>query len=102
MIGEIWVDAAEGRVARLEGHLQEDTNYGWGVLGKLDKGGWVVLEQANVGGGQWRIARFQMKMSLRIVFKSKSFDTTEVMTQYTPVPATLDYRRAIQMLRAGK
>lgn len=100
MSGEVWVDAANERVARLEGHLQQDTDYGWGILGKLDKGGWIVLEQASVGGGQWRIARFQMKMTLRILFKNKSFDTTQEMTHYAPVPANLDYRQAIQMLRA--
>jgi hypothetical protein len=101
MTGEVWIDAAGERVVRLEGHLQQDTDYGWGILGKLDKGGWVVLEQTNVGAGQWRIARFQMKMNLRILFKTKSFDTTQEMTGYAPVPASLDYRRAIQMLRSA-
>ena len=99
MTGEIWIDPGWERVARLEGHLQQDTNYGWGVLGKLDKGGWLVLEQARVAEGQWRIVRFQMKMNLRILFKNKIFDTTQEMTQYAPVPANLDYRQAIQLLR---
>jgi hypothetical protein len=101
MTGEIWIDASEGRVTRLEGHLQQDTVYGWGVLARLDKGGWVVLEQASVGHGQWRIARFQMKIDLRIFFKTRSLDTTEEMIGYAPVPAGLDYRQAIHLLRAG-
>jgi hypothetical protein len=101
MTGELWIDAAQGRVTRLEGHLQQDTDYGWGILGKLDKGGWIVIEQADAGGHQWRIARFQMKISLRILFKTKNFDTVQEMTQYAPVAAGLDYRQAIQMLRAG-
>ncbi|MGA2085179.1 MAG: hypothetical protein ABSG60_06655 [Terracidiphilus sp.] len=101
MNGELWIDAAEERVTRLEGHLLQDTDYGWGILGKLDKGGRIVIEQADVGGRQWRIARFQMKISLRILFKTKSFDTTQEMTQYAPVSAGLDYRQAIQMLRAA-
>jgi len=100
MSGELWVDQAQERVTRLEGHLQQDTNYGWGILGKLDKGGWIVLDQADIGGHQWRITRFQMKMSLRILFKTKYFDSTQEMTQYTPLPAGLDYRKAIQMLRS--
>jgi hypothetical protein len=99
MIGELWIDAAEERVTRLEGHLQQDTDYGWGILGKLDKGGWIVLEQADAGAGQWRIARFQIKMELRILFKTKDFDSVQEMTQYTPIPDNLDYRQAIQMLR---
>jgi hypothetical protein len=101
MSGELWIDAAQERVTRLEGHLQQNTEYGWGILGKLDKGGWIVLEQAAVGGGQWRIARFQMKMNLRVLFTARSIDTVEEMTQYAPVPVGIDYRQAIQMLRAG-
>ncbi|MGA2651332.1 MAG: hypothetical protein ABSF28_12445 [Terracidiphilus sp.] len=101
MTGVLSIDAAQERVTRLEGHLEQDTDYGWGVLGKLDKGGSVVIEQADVGGQQWRIARFQMKMDLRILFKTKNIDTTEEMTQYTPVPANIDYRKAIELLRAS-
>jgi hypothetical protein len=101
MTGEIWIDAAQERVARLEGYLQQDTNYGWGILGRLDKGGWIVIEQADVDGRQWRIVRFKMQMNLRVLFKNRNIDTMEEMTRYAPVPVGLDYRQAIQMLRAG-
>ena len=100
MTGEIWVDAAQERVTRLEGHLQQDTDYGWGILGKLDKGGWIVIEQSDVGGRQWRIARFQMKMNLRILFKTRSIDTAEEMSGYAPVAQGLSYQEAIRLLRA--
>jgi hypothetical protein len=101
MTGEIWIDAAQERVTRLEGHLEQDTDYGWGILGKLDKGGWIVIEQADMGGRQWRIARFQMKMNMRILFKTKNIDTAEEMTGYAPLPAGLGYQDAIRMVRAG-
>jgi hypothetical protein len=100
MSGELWIDAAQERVTRLEGHLQQDTDYAWGILGKLNKGGWLVMEQADMGGHQWRIARFQINMNLRILFKVKSFDTVEEMSRYEPVPPGIDYRQAIQMLRS--
>jgi hypothetical protein len=100
MTGEFCIDAAQERVTRLEGHLQQDTDYGWGILGRLDKGGWIVIEQADMGGHQWRIARFQMKINLRILFKPKPIDTTEEMTQYAPLPPGLDYQQAIRMVRA--
>ena len=101
MAGEIWVDTVQGRVTKLEGHLQQDVDFGWGILGRLNKGGWIVIEQAAVGQGQWRIARFQMKMNLRVLFKTKPIDTMEEMIGYTPMPEGIDYRQAIQMLRAG-
>jgi hypothetical protein len=100
--GEVWIDPAQERVLHLEGHLQQDTDYGWGILGRLNKGGWLVIEQADVGGKQWRITHVQMEMTLRIVFKTKIFNTVEQLTRYTPVPAGLDYLQAIQMLRGGQ
>jgi hypothetical protein len=101
LTGVLSIDATQERVTRLEGHLEQDTDYGLGILGKLDKGGSIVIEQADVGEKQWRIARFKMQMNLRILFKTKNIDTAEEMTQYSPVPVNIDYRQAIQMLRAG-
>ena len=101
MTGEIWIDAAQERVVRLEGHLQQDKDFGWGILGKLYKGGWIVIEQADVGKRQWRMVRFQMVMSGRVLFVTKSFDTVEDAAHFAPLPVGLDYRQAIQMLRAG-
>jgi hypothetical protein len=40
-----------------------------------------------------------MKMSGRVLFKSKVFDTTEEESHFVPVPTSLDYKQAIQMLR---
>lgn len=101
MAGEIWIDAVHQRVVRLEGHLQRDVDFGWGILGRLNKGGWIVIEQADVGGGQWRTVRLQLAMSGRVVFKARVFDTTEEQTKFAPLPAGLDYQKAIAMLRAG-
>lgn len=99
--GELWIDAAQGRVTRLEGHLVQDVNFGWGILGQLNKGGWIRIEQANVGGGQWRITRFQLEMTGRVVLKNKVFRSDQWQTGFRPVPAGLTYEQAIRMLRAG-
>ncbi len=99
MTGEIWVDTTHLRVAHLEGHLESDVDFGWGVLGRLYKGGSVAIDQADVGGGVWRITYFRMKMSGRVFFKTKVFDTTEEQTHFGPVSSSLDYKQAIQMLR---
>lgn len=102
MTGELAIDTAHQRVVRLEGHLQQDVDIGWGLLGRLNKGGWIVIEQAEVGQGQWRIVHFQMEMNGRVLFKARSFDTTEEQTQFVPVPVGMTYQQAIQMLRSGQ
>jgi hypothetical protein len=101
MTGELWIDPPEERVVRLEGHLQQDVDFGWGILGRLNKGGWIVIEQADVGEHQWRIVHFQMQMSGRVLFKNKTFDTVEEESNFKPLPVGLGYAQAIQMLRAG-
>jgi hypothetical protein len=102
MAGEIWIDPTWERVARLEGHLLQDVDFGWGILGRLYKGGWIIIEQADIGGPdhQWRIVHFKMGMSARVVFKNKVFDTTEDQSQFVPVPVGLGYQQAIQLLQA--
>jgi hypothetical protein len=100
MAGELWVDPVAERVVRLAGSLQQDKDFYLG-LGELDKGGWVEINQADVGGGQWRIVHLKLVMNGRVLWKTKNSDSVQDYTQFTPVPENLNYRQAIQMLRAG-
>ena len=99
MTGELWIDPAQERVTRLDGRLRQDVDFGWGILGRLYRGGTVVIEQADVGDHQWRVVHFDMKMSARVVFKTKVFDTAEDESQFVSVPAGIRYQQAIAMLR---
>jgi len=102
MTGELWIDPTEERVEKLNGRLQQDVDIGWGILGRLYKGGTIVIEQADVGDHQWRIVHFEMKMSARVVFRTKVFDTTEDQSRFVKVPAGLRYQQAIAMLRENR
>jgi hypothetical protein len=101
MAGEIWIDASQERVARLDGHLTRGVDFGWGILGRLNKDGWIVIEQNDVGNHVWRIVHFRMAMTGRIVVRTKSFDTTEEESNFTPVPVGSGYVQAIQLLKSG-
>ena len=102
MTGTLTIDATHERVVRLEGRLQQEVDIGWGLIGRLDKGGSILIEQADVGSGMWRIVRLQMVMSGRVFFRSRRFDTTEEESHFAPVPPELSYQQAIQMLRSRK
>jgi hypothetical protein len=99
MSGEIRVDPTSERVTHLEGRLEDDVDFGWGILGRLNKGGWITLDQANVCGDAWRTVHLQMSMNGRVFFRTRVFDTTEEQTQYAPLPAGLSYARAIDTMR---
>jgi hypothetical protein len=101
MAGEIWIDPVEQRVVRLAGSLQEDKDFGWGLLGELDKGGWVEIDQADVGGHQWRIVHLKLVMNGRVLFKAKNSNSVQEYTEFVPLPGDLTYKQAIQMLRTS-
>jgi hypothetical protein len=99
MAGELWIDVAQQRVTRLEGKRIRDVDYGFGILGKLDQGGTLLLEQADVGNHQWRTTHMVLVMNARLLVKTIKLDTTLELSQFTPVnPMT--YQQAIQMLDA--
>ena len=56
-----------------KGISQQDVDIGWGILGRLDNGGWIVIEQADVGGGDVANRAFQMAMTGRVFFKIAQF-----------------------------
>jgi hypothetical protein len=101
MSGELWVDPVRERVTHLDGHLLQDVDFGWGILGRLNKGGWISLDQADVGENQWRVVHFKMSMTGRVLFKTRSFDTTEDESRFVPLTPGLDYRKAIEILRSA-
>jgi len=99
MAGEIWIDPVEERVVRLAGSLQQDKDFGLGILGELDKGGYVEIEQADVGDHQWRIVHLRLVMNGRVLFKTKNSNSTQDYSGFTPLPPGLTYRQAIELLR---
>lgn len=99
MAGELWIDASQERVARLEGHLIRDVDFGWGILGRLNKDGRILIEQGDVSNHEWRIVHFQMSMSGRILLKTKNFETAEEESQFAPVPVGVGYAQAIRILK---
>jgi hypothetical protein len=100
MAGEIWVDPMQERVVRLAGSLQQDKLVYWG-LGELNKGGWIEIGQADVGGHQWRIVHLKLKMDIRELFKMKNSDSVQEYTDFVPLSAAMSYKDAIQMLRSN-
>lgn len=101
MAGEIWIEASHERLVRLSAHVISDVEFGWGIIGRLDKGGTIFLEQTDIGNDNWQLTRMKLNLTGKaLLVKSFSFRITEEMSRFSPVPADLDYRKAIQTLLA--
>jgi hypothetical protein len=104
LAGEVWIDQAQERLTRLDAHVIAKVDFGWGILGKLDKGGTIQLEQSDIGNHDWELT--SMKLNLKgkvLLLKSLNIQLTEQSSHFSQVPPGVDYRKAIELLKnSGK
>jgi len=99
MAGELWIDKAQERMVKFDAHLIADVDFGWGILGRLYKGGNILVEQADVGDHHWETTHMKLSLTGKaLLIKSLSFQTTEDATEFQPVPPETGYQNAIKML----
>jgi hypothetical protein len=101
MAGELWIDVTQHRVTHLEGKRLHDVDYLGGILGKLEQGGTLEMQQADVGNHQWRTTKMVLIMNARLLWKTWKLDTTLEMSEYAPVASGMTYQQAIRMLESG-
>ena len=99
MSGDLWIDARMKHLVRLDGQLQRNVDFGFGILGRLYKGGWFRLERAQVSATEWKTSRLEMHMNGRaILFKTIARETCEFRRHFTPVPAAMTVKQGIDIL----
>jgi hypothetical protein len=99
MQGDLTIDRKAMRIARIDGTLFKDVDFGWGILGRLYKGGRFVIIQRDVGGGDWEEVQETLQFYGRILLvKSLIVWSTETMTDFRPVPANLSTAQALDLL----
>jgi hypothetical protein len=74
----LWVEPASGAVVRLDAELVRDVSFGGGLLGKINKGGHVAIEQMEVAPGVWlpRTTRSDVR-GRKFIFSAESVRTVE-------------------------
>jgi hypothetical protein len=101
MAGELWIDCAQKRMARLDARLITDVNFGWGVIGRLYKGGTILVEQKDVGENHWETTHMKLNLTGKILMiHSVTFQTVEDGSDYKPVSPNLTYKDAVRILES--
>ena len=99
LAGDLWIDQAQERLARLDAHVIANVDFGWGILGKLDKGGSIQLEQSDLGNHDWELTTLKLNLKGKaLLLKSLDVRLTEEASHFSQVPPGVDYRKAIQLL----
>src|SRR5579862_7013698 len=99
MQGDMLIDRDAKRIAKIDGVLFKDVDFGWGILGKLDKGGKFLIVQRDVGGGHWEEVEELLHFNGKILMiKSLTIYSTETMTDFKPIPSNLTTTQALDLL----
>jgi hypothetical protein len=102
MEGTMLVNTEQKRIQQLKGTLTHDVNFGYGLLGKLKKGGTFEIERQQIAPGIWAITTTHIHIHGRaLIFKSISEEQDEVTSQYHRTPASLSLADAAKMLKDG-
>jgi hypothetical protein len=99
--GTILIDMERHRIARVEGTVFKDVTFGWGFLGRLDKGGHFLIAQTDVGDGTWEITHMTLSFSGKLfLFKSFNMVSDEVLSDFHRVPADMTFAQGVAVLKA--
>ncbi|MGZ4898051.1 MAG: hypothetical protein ACXV8X_00200 [Candidatus Angelobacter sp.] len=103
LTGMMWIDRAGLRLARLDGSLFEDVTFGWGLLGRLNKGGTFSVTQSRVADDHWEIVSLDVKMSGHaVIFKSINVKQLQRISGFRRVSDNLTISEAYQLLEKGE
>jgi hypothetical protein len=88
MAGEIVVFRPQHRIEIIRGSLVNDVTFGWGVLGRLRKGGSFFVERGQVAPGHWQITASRVHIDGRaLLFKTIGEQEDETKSGFHPSTA---------------
>jgi hypothetical protein len=98
--GTLWVDPSSKRFARIEGRLDKDVTFGWGILARLDRGGQFTLTQSRIKDGTWQEDTLFVNFRGTILFlKRLDVNVKETFSSYEEVASGLTVAQAVDMLK---
>ena len=100
LAGQLWIDQAQERLVRLDARFIADADVGFGLIGRLNKGGTALLDQSDIGSNDWELTRLKVHVSGKaLIFKSFIYQVDEQTSHFSPVSSGLRYRDAINLLK---
>jgi hypothetical protein len=103
MSGTLWVDARAKRLARLEGRVDDNVDFGFGILGRLYKGGWFRLVRTQVSATDWKTESLEVHMNIRaLLVKTFARETSEMRGGFVPVFAGIHLAQGLALLNQSQ
>jgi hypothetical protein len=99
MAGTIVVNQRLKRFVAMQGHLICRVDFGYGLLGYVEKGGEFQVHREQVSPTRWKTDLVDVHVAGRVImFKSVSKDHHEARSQFQPVPTTISLDEVKRLL----
>ena len=98
--GHLLIDATENRIAEIDGTLQKEVEFGWGILGHLSPGGRFLVQQCKLGDQHWEVSHMELAFTGKVLFVKKlSIHSNDTFTDFHPVPSNLTFAEGVELLK---
>jgi hypothetical protein len=102
MAGELWLNVPQQRLRKIDAHLFHDVDFGWGILGRLYKGGSFMVEQQQVDGSHWDSTVMKLDLTGKaMLFKSLVYKEQEYESDFRRLPDHLTIAQGVDILKKG-
>lgn len=86
MRGVMEISLPAARIVRIEGNIFQPVNFGWGILGRLNSGRFLI-EQAPVGNGRWEVTHSVLRFTGKVLLvKDLNIDEESHNTNFHAIP----------------
>jgi hypothetical protein len=97
--GYLKLDKKQKRFIEMKGRLSDDVEFGWGLLGKLHKGGTVELKQEQIERGNWEVTLLDIQITGKAwFFKTFGKQRQEICSSFQRVPDNITLERAAEIM----
>lgn len=99
MEGTMVIDPVAERLVRVDAKLVRDVDFGWGILGRLYRGGSFLLQQQDVGTGRWAITELAVHFTGKLLlFKSLNIDSVSKASDFRRMADNLTLPEGLKLL----
>lgn len=100
--GQIWVQPRQKRLVKIDAHILNEIDFGYGLLGRIEKGGRFQIVRGPIAENRWKTTTLNVHISGRVVFfKSINRDQDVKRSAFRPMPSSTSVKDAVDLLNDG-
>ncbi len=99
LAGAFWINLQQKRMVHLKGQIVSQVDFGFGLLGHIEKGGTFEIQREPVSQAHWKTDLVDIHIVGKLIlFKSVTKDQREVRSGFKPVPNDITLPQAKGLL----